>query len=262
MGKPEIRKIVIIGAGRLAVNLSMAIYKKGYTIMEVCNRTESKGESLARRLKARYIREPEMITPDADCYILAVSDAAIPLVIEHLQKGNRLIVHTSGAVNMGVLQNVSLNAGVIYPLQTFTTGKMLSFRTIPLCIEASSPENLLLISSFAESLSENVYAVNSEQRLALHLSAVFANNFTNFMVAISQELLKENGIDPGILISIIRQTAANAVSGDVFTLQTGPAVREDMETLRLHLEMLSKHPEFREIYDLMTRNIIQHKKKA
>jgi predicted short-subunit dehydrogenase-like oxidoreductase (DUF2520 family) len=260
MASPEIRKIVIIGAGRLAVNLSMAIHKKGFRIMEVCNRTESKGESLARRLKARYIQEPELITPDADCYILAVSDAAISLVLEHLKTENRLIVHTSGTVNLNILQSVSSNSGVIYPLQTFTTNRLLPFRRIPLCIEASSPENLLLIRSLAESLSEKVYTMTSEQRRALHLSAVFASNFTNFMVAISQELLREKGIESGILEPIIRETAGHAISGDVFKLQTGPAVREDMETIRLHLEMLSTHSDYKEIYDLITRNIIQHKK--
>jgi predicted short-subunit dehydrogenase-like oxidoreductase (DUF2520 family) len=260
MSKPEIRKIVIIGAGRLAVNLSMAIHKKGYRIVEVCNRTESKGQFLARKLQARYIPEPELITPDADCYIVAVSDAAIPLVLERLITGNRLILHTSGSVKMDILQKASSNFGVIYPLQTFSTGKMVSFRTVPLCIEANSVENMLLLRSFADSLSENVCTINSEQRKFLHLSAVFASNFTNFMVAISQELLRENGIDPGILEPIIRQTAGNAKSGDVFKLQTGPAAREDMETIRLHLELLSNHPDYKEIYDLITQKIIQHKK--
>lgn len=82
------------------------------------------------------------------------------------------------------------------------------------------------------------------------------------MVAISQELLKENGMEYELLEPIIRQTARNAASGDVFRSQTGPAVREDMETIRLHLEMLSNHPDYKEIYDLITRNIIQYKQKS
>ena len=262
MSKPEIRKIVILGAGRLAVNLSMAIHKKGYDIAEVCNRTERKGKSLAGKLKTRYIPEPEMITPDADLYILAVSDSAIPLFLERLKTGNRLIIHTSGSVKMDILQGVSANFGVIYPPQTFTSNRLLSFRSIPLCIEANSGKNLDILRSFADSLSEKVYTINSDQRRLLHLSAVFASNFTNFMVAISQELVLENGMDFGILEPIIRQTAGNASSGDVFKLQTGPAVREDRETIREHLKLLTNHPDYKEIYDLITRNIIQHKKKS
>jgi predicted short-subunit dehydrogenase-like oxidoreductase (DUF2520 family) len=137
---------------------------------------------------------------------------------------------------------------------------LLRFRTVPLCIEASSGKNLLLLRSFANSLSEKVYLINSDQRRILHLSAVFAGNFTNFMYTISQELLRENGMDFGILEPIIRQTARNASSGDVFNMQTGPAVREDRETIREHLELLATHRDYKEIYDLITRNIIQHKK--
>jgi predicted short-subunit dehydrogenase-like oxidoreductase (DUF2520 family) len=238
----------------------MAIHKKGYDIVEVCNRTESKGKRLAGKLKARYIPEPEMITPDADLYILAISDTAIPLLLERIKTGNHLIIHTSGSVGMDVLKKVSENFGVIYPPQTFTDHILLRFRTVPLCIEASSGKNLLLLKSFADSLSEKVYTINSEQRRVLHLSAIFASNFTNFMIAISQELLLENGMDFGILEPIIRQSARNASSGDVFKMQTGPAVREDLETIREHLKLLSNHPDYKEIYDLITRNIIQHKK--
>jgi predicted short-subunit dehydrogenase-like oxidoreductase (DUF2520 family) len=157
---------------------------------------------------------------------------------------------------------VSENFGVIYPPQTFTDHKLQSFRTVPLCIEASSGKNLLLLKSFADSLSEKVYMINSDQRRILHLSAVFASNFTNFMVAISQELLLENGMDFRILEPIIRQTAGNASFDDVFKMQTGPAVREDRETILEHLQLLSNHPDYKEIYDLITRNIIQRKRKS
>lgn len=262
MSKPEIRKIVILGAGPLALNLSMAIHNKGYDIVEVYNRTESKGNYLAGKVKAKYIRQPEMITPDADLYILAVSDAAIPLLLERIKIRNRLIVHTSGPVKMDILRSVSTDFGVIYPPQTFTVHKLLPFRKVPLCIEASSDETLHLLKSFAGSLSEKVYTINSDQRRILHLSAVFASNFTNFMIHISQELVLENGMDFCILEPIIRQTAGNATSEDVFKMQTGPAVREDRETIHQHLELLSSHPGYKEIYDLITRNIIQRKKKS
>jgi predicted short-subunit dehydrogenase-like oxidoreductase (DUF2520 family) len=262
MLKPEIRKVVILGAGRLAVNFSMAVRKKGYEIVEVYNRTPAKGIVLARKLKASYISEPEMITPFADLYLVVISDAAIPQILKRLKIGNKLIVHTSGSVGMEVLEDVSPNIGVIYPPQTFTAGRLLSFRTVPLCIEANSGVNLQRIRTFAETLSKKVYVINSDQRKVLHLSAVFASNFTNFMIAVSQQLLLENGLDFGILGPIIRQTAANAASGDVFGKQTGPAIREDRETLRKHRKLLENHPGYQEIYDIITRHIIKRKNES
>jgi predicted short-subunit dehydrogenase-like oxidoreductase (DUF2520 family) len=260
MVKTEIQKVVILGAGKLALNLSMAIKKQGFEITEVCNRSETRGQSLANKLNSRYIANPEMITPDADLYILAVSDEAIPLLLDRIKIQDHLIVHTSGSVNMDVLRKVSENYGVIYPPQTFTTQTVLPFQMVPVCIEASSENNLLKLMIFAESLSEKVYMINSEQRKVIHLAAVFASNFTNFLVSISQELLIENGIDIEVLDPIIQQTARNASSGVVSELQTGPAIRKDMETIKKHIEMLSTHAEFKEIYELITKTIIQRNK--
>jgi predicted short-subunit dehydrogenase-like oxidoreductase (DUF2520 family) len=256
----EIRKIVILGAGRLAVNLSVDILKKGYEIVEVYNRTESRGKRLAGKAEAKYIKKPERITTDADLYIMAVSDAAIPALLKRIRAGNGLVIHTSGSVDMDVFKGTFKNYGVIYPPQTFSR-KLLAFKDVPLCIEANSEKNLALVQSFASSLSDHIYRINSGQRKILHLAAVFANNFTNFMLSVSEELLEETGIDPGILEPIIQQTAENYYSGGVFKKQTGPAIRGDKETLREHLDLLSTHPDYQHVYDLITRSIIQRKNK-
>jgi predicted short-subunit dehydrogenase-like oxidoreductase (DUF2520 family) len=261
MIKQEIRKIVIIGAGRLAVNLSVALRKKNLKVIEVYNRSESRGLDLAKRLKAKYIPVLEHISLDADLYILTVSDDAIKQVLERLDIGDHLLVHTSGSVDMDILGMAATNYGVIYPLQTFRTDRRVSFRNSPLCIEASSDENLRRLKAFADSISNRVYKINSDQRRVLHLAAVFASNFSNFMVAISQDLLRNKGIDPLILEPLVKYTARNSESPSVFDFQTGPAIREDMETIAMHLDMLSAHPDYKEIYSLITQDIIKHKKK-
>jgi len=261
MIKQEIRKIVIIGAGRLAVNLSVALRKKNLKVIEVYNRSESRGLDLAKRLKAKYIPVLEHISLDADLYILTVSDDAIKQVLERLDIGDHLLVHTSGSVDMDILGMAATNYGVIYPLQTFRTDRRISFRNVPLCIEASSDENLRRLKAFTDSISHRVFKLDSDQRRVLHLAAVFASNFSNFMVAISQDLLRNKGIDPLILEPLVKYTARNSESPSVFDFQTGPAIREDMETIAMHLDMLSAHPDYKEIYSLITQDIIKHKKK-
>jgi len=257
---PEIRNITILGAGRLASAFSLAIRKEGYTISEVYNRDEKRGKKLAGLLSADYVPEPEQLSLDADLYILAVSDDAIPVIAGRFHCGEKLIVHTSGTVAMDVLQTSSKNTGVIYPPQTFISKRIRNFRPVPLCIEANSSGSLALLQTFAGSLSDKVYTLNSAQRKMVHLAAVFAANFTNFMYGISQEILRENDLPFEILEPIIRQTAANVKAADVFRLQTGPAIREDHGTLAAHLELLSSHPGYREIYQLISKTIIQQKK--
>jgi predicted short-subunit dehydrogenase-like oxidoreductase (DUF2520 family) len=260
MSSHRIRKVVILGAGKLATNFSMAIRKNGYQVTEVYNRSAVHGKTLARKLSARYIPEPELLSRDADLYILAVSDTAIQGVSDRLKNIGGLIVHTSGNAGMNVLSGCSSRYGVIYPPQTFITSRLVNFRSVPLCIEANSVQTGELLDAFAQSISDRVYWIDSEQRKILHLSAVFANNFTNFMYVISQDLLRDKGIDFRILEPIIQLTARRGSRGDAEAMQTGPAVRGDQETLREHLELLTGHPGYKEIYTLITQSIIQRKK--
>ena len=261
MSVPEIRNVIILGAGRLAASLSQAMQKKGYTIRQVYNRSEKRGKELSVKLGAEYISEPEKLSQDADLYIVAVSDDALPFILERFSCGDKLIVHTSGTAELDILLSSSENTGVIYPPQTFTSRRIRSFRSVPLCIEANSPRSLEILHAVAGSLSDKIYPMNSAQRRIVHLAAVFANNFTNFMYCISQDLLLEKDLPFGILEPIIRQTAKNVSSGDIFRLQTGPAVREDFGTIATHQKLLSSHPEYRELYNLITNIIIQQKKK-
>jgi predicted short-subunit dehydrogenase-like oxidoreductase (DUF2520 family) len=189
-----------------------------------------------------------------------VSDWAIPLIAENLRLDGKLVVHTSGSVEMGVLRSVSQETGVLYPLQTFTTKRSLSFRKIPLCIEASNQANLQLLSDLAGRLSLKVYPMDSSERKVLHVAAVFASNFTNFMYAISRDFLTQNHLPFDLIRPLIEQTAKNARHDNPFLLQTGPAVREDENVMREHLRLLEGNPDYSEIYNLISKNIIKHKK--
>jgi len=126
-------------------------------------------------------------------------------------------------------------------------------------VEASSPEVEKLLVGLAGMLSSNVNVISSEQRKILHLTAVFAGNFTNYLYAIAEDLLLQNKIPFELLQPLIRQTASNITHSDIFKLQTGPAVREDKAILEKHLSMLNDQPAYRKIYDIISKQIVQHK---
>jgi hypothetical protein len=76
--------------------------------------------------------------------------------------------------------------GVFYPLQTFTKNKPVDFKSIPICLESENPTDFRLLDKVAKVISD-VFAINSEQR-ALHVAAVFVNNFTNHLYTIGKNL--------------------------------------------------------------------------
>ncbi len=255
----DIQSAVIIGAGNLASQLGMALTGHGVRVAEVFNRSKDPGMKLASKLGARYVAGLKELSPDADLYILAVSDAAIPLVAAELRAGDKIVVHTSGTIPMGILDGTSVNTGVFYPVQTFTKAAVAGFEGIPVCLETSTNYGGELLKGLAEKLTRLVYFIDSDRRRVLHLAAVFACNFSNFMNAVAEDILVPQDIPFELLVPLIRQTAENAGRGNVFGLQTGPAVRGDLQVLASHRELLASDPGYLEIYNLISSNIIKYK---
>ena len=255
----QIKHIVLFGAGNVATHLSKALVRKGFSVVQIFNRTEEEGKQLARLVGASYTSSLNQIQPDADLYILALSDTAIPEIAFRLRVRKGIVVHTSGSVGMEALQHTSEKTGVLYPLQTFRKGKRISFDSIPVCVEANHPDVERTLVGMAEKLSSNVNVISSGQREILHLTAVFAGNFTNYLYTISEELLLQYNIPFDLLKPLIKQTAANIRHSDLFSLQTGPSVRGDKQIIEKHLELLKDQKSYLEIYDMISKQIIQHK---
>ncbi len=106
-------------------------------------------------------------------------------------------------------------------------------------------------------ITQNVYRINSAERKTLHLAAVFACNFPNYLYYLSQQLLAEHQLSFDLLRPLILETAEKVqdhLPGDV---QTGPAVRNDEKTMTTHLQQLAEKPELQALYKLLSQGIIK-----
>lgn len=249
-------QIVIIGTGNLATRLGMALLAKNVEIVQVYGRSLSGTTTLADLLGCPWTTDKSKIFTNATLYILAVKEEAIPSILQDLPIRNRMLVHTSGSVPMDILADYSENYGVFYPLQTLSTQKIIDFSEVPVCIEANNEANLEILSLLAHSLSEKVFHINSEQRGKLHLAAVFVCNFVNHLFAIGEELLREQQLDFNLLKPLILETVEKAMAFPPREVQTGPAIRGNDSIIELHLKMLEQHPEWQEIYKLISTDII------
>jgi predicted short-subunit dehydrogenase-like oxidoreductase (DUF2520 family) len=253
------QEIVIIGAGKLASHLGLAFVKQGIIVRQVYNRTRAPGLKLAKRIGSTFTADIREINPEASVYIMAVSDSGLEQLAGRLKLRNKLVIHTSGAIGMDILQQVSKNIGVFYPVQTFSQKTSVDFRKIPVCLEANSVVAERQLTGLAEKITGKIYYLDSDKRRLLHLGAVFSANFTNFMFTVAEELMVESGIDFDLLKPLIGQTARNTDHGNLFKYQTGPAFREDSKVIAIHRGLLASHPDYLEIYNLISENIIRHK---
>lgn len=225
--------VVILGNGNVAIHLYNAFSKA--TNISVSQINSRKLENI----------------PISDVTIIAVSDDAIKQVSESINNRKGLIVHTSGAVDMNAI--VTKRKGVFYPLQSFTKKAKIDFNTVPFCLETTNVNDFNLLENLAKSIGAKTYKINSEQRKKLHVAAVFVNNFTNHMYKIANDICTKNKVPFEILYPLIEETAKKVQSISPEDAQTGPAKRNDVQTIKNQLENLNLQQQ--KIYQLLTKSI-------
>lgn len=243
---------VIIGTGNVATHL-FEVFKTNSFLktIQVVGRT---AKGLAPFKNQVTVATDFKTITEADIYFIAVTDKAIAPVSNYLGDRNGIVVHTSGAVSMGVLSASS--KGVFYLLQSFSKDQKVVYNRVPICIEASSVSGLDFLKKLGNSISETVYELSSEQRKKLHLAAVFANNFSNHMYAVAAQLCEKNAIPFELLHPLIQETAQKITKLSPKEAQTGPAKRNDILVLQEHLEVLDDKTQQR-LYKTISEAIIE-----
>lgn len=240
----------------MACSLGPALTAVGYECKGVFSRTVSRAAALAGRLGCPYATQVSLLG-EADFVVFSVTDSALPQIIAAVPATwrNALLLHTSGSCSMQVFEGHAAHFGVLYPMQTFTQGKSLSFNSIPLFIEGNTPTATATLKTLASRLSTRVFELDSAQRRRLHLAAVFASNFANHCYALSAELLAEMGLPFDVMLGLTDEVAQKVHHMSPLRAQTGPAVRGDANTLAAHEQLLANRPDLLTIYKLMSASI-------
>lgn len=253
-------RITMIGSGNVATHLAAAFKNAGHVIGQVWSRNFDHASLLAYHVKAEAVAAPEELDTRADLYIVAVNDDAIGEVVAKLRLKDQLLVHTSGSTPMSVLDGASAQTGVLYPLQTLSKLKSVDFQKVPVAVEGNSAHVLSKLKTLAWDITGNVIELTSEKRLSLHVAAVFACNFTNHLYSLSKTVLDKYALSFDLLRPLIEETALKAMTYDPRDVQTGPAVRNDVQIMNKHLGFLEADEELKLIYKLFSQSIINFDK--
>jgi predicted short-subunit dehydrogenase-like oxidoreductase (DUF2520 family) len=251
--------ITFIGSGNVATHFAAAFKNAGHRIIQVYSRDMQNAALLAYHVSAEPIDDLDNINPETDIFIISIKDDAIANIAQALAKHQKLIVHTSGATDLSALTAFTPTAGVFYPLQTLSKNKEVDFLTVPLCVEGSDEKITAQLEELARTVSNKVYRVDSGQRKILHLAAVFACNFPNYLYLVAQQLLAKHNMEFELLRPLILETAEKVQDHLPAEVQTGPAIRNDEITMAAHAEMLNDNPELKNLYLLLSQAIIKNK---
>jgi predicted short-subunit dehydrogenase-like oxidoreductase (DUF2520 family) len=248
-------KVVIIGSGNVATVFAKLLHLQQHKIVQVYSKQLLHAQQLAEMVDATAIDDVALINHSADIYILALADKAIESIASQLKLNNQLVVHTAGSVSINVLQQVSENYGVLYPIQSIRKEMSLS-TPIPFAVDGSSVTVIVQLIALAKTLHPNVVHYNDEQRLKLHVAAIFACNFVNYMYVQSASFCASEHLDFTVLQSLIEETANRLQLKHPTEVFTGPAVRGDVNTINKHLELLQAYPNLQELYKMLSEQIM------
>lgn len=248
-----IRRVAIIGAGRLAWSLIPNLQKAGIEVSQLISRDVHKLKTYqdAYSLSSVSTRFSD-IKHDIDLLLLTVNDGAISSVAKHLATHSLprdlIVAHTSGSIGLDQLSPLQTHTGVFYPLQIFTPHSITKLDHTPFFIEGKGDVGEHL-TALATKLSSKVFAMTSKERLKLHMGAVMACNFSNLLYKIAQDQLPSHlALDLSVYEPLLRMTLEKALEEGPENTQTGPAVRGDVDTIKAHMRLLETRPEWLEMY--------------
>jgi predicted short-subunit dehydrogenase-like oxidoreductase (DUF2520 family) len=250
--------IAIIGSGNVAWHLAPELENTGHRVVEIHSRSKKNAKSLQNRLYNAEINPSlDFSESEAEVFMLCVSDDAIKNVSQEISLPNdAIIVHTSGSQSIQSLGYAATeNIGVFYPLQTFTKSKKISFDDIPILIESENKHTGKVLKNLGKSISKKVIRVSSKDRMAIHVAAVFACNFTNHLFEVAGNILNNQGFEFEMLRPLIAETVNKGLEIGPENAQTGPAARGDLEVLDKHMNFLQKS-EYQELYKMITDKIL------
>lgn len=251
--------VSFIGSGNLAWHLAPAFDNLGFVVREVYSRNSKNAAKLTERLyQAEVANSLDFSESTSKLFVIAVADDAIEDVVQEIVlPDDAILIHTSGTRQLSSLDFAATeHTGVFYPLQSFSKERQVDFKKVPVFIECSDDVVEKCLTGIARQLTTKYKKLDSVQRKALHVAAVFASNFPNHMLTISRSLMKDNKLEFDWLKPLITETIVKSLENGPEKSQTGPAVRGDMEILDQHMEFLKKQKELAKMYKLISQHII------
>ena len=208
------------------------------------------------------------MSADLDFVVLCVRDRQISVLVNEVVKRDgfrwgTVVCHTAGALSADVLAPIR-KVGCLplawHPLQTFTGDEDADLlKGITFGIDGD-PKAVRVGEKLAQALGGKPFRVPPELRPLYHLGGVFACNLMTALIGVSQDLLKEVGMDERrsleALAPLIRATAQNISRKGLPDAITGPLKRGDVETIAAHLKVLERHPLAGEIYRVLSRSLL------
>ncbi len=273
--RPRLR-IGVISAGRVGAVLGAAFQRAGHRVTAVSAVSDASLRRAEALLPDVEVRPPDEVAAQADLVLLAVPDDAISglvrgLVATQSLRSGQILVHTSGAHGVGVLQpaaEIGVLTVAMHPAMTFTGRSEDVQRLATACMAITAAEQDEAGWSVAEALTLELgmepVRIREEHRRLYHTALAHGANHLITLVNECAELLSQAGVEvpDRVMAPILSASLDNALRlGD--RAITGPVMRGDAGTVAAHLQELHRtSPETVPGYRAMARRTADRAERA
>lgn len=251
--KPE-ASIAVIGAGNWGGSLVAALKHAGVGPVKVVRR----GGWKKTRLDARVIW---VCVPDGAIAEVAeqIAERACATRGENGLRG-QMVVHSSGAMPVDVLE-AARRAGAkvagVHPVMSFPTRRVVPLGGVMFGVEARDTAIRRELNALVRRLGGVPFAVKAEKKALYHAAGVMASPLLVAELTAAMETARLAGLNAKMAAKWV-QALAEASAKNVFARGpersfSGPFARGDVETIRLHLRALEKHPVLTDVYGALGR---------
>jgi predicted short-subunit dehydrogenase-like oxidoreductase (DUF2520 family) len=261
--------IAIVGSGRLGSSLAVKLNSVGYRVAEIVSRDGRLSTTQARRLAKSVGASSSPIRAarlDADVIWFCVPDSQIALAANDLGarrwKG-RIALHSSGVLVSGSLRKLrerGASVASVHPLMTFLRESVPNLTNAAFALEGD-PAAVHAAAKIVREFGGKAFRIRPQDKAAYHAFATLICPLFVSLLAVSERAAVMAGISTrdarSRLLPIIRQTLANYERLGPKAAFTGPIVRGDVETVRLHLQALARVPVAKQVYRALAKAALQ-----
>jgi predicted short-subunit dehydrogenase-like oxidoreductase (DUF2520 family) len=249
--RPARLAIGVISAGRVGSVLGAALARAGHVVAATSGVSQESVQRAEEMLPDVPLLAPDEVAARADLVLLAVPDDVLPGLVRGLiatgsLRAGQIVVHTSGAIGVCVLQpaaDLGALTLALHPAMTFTGRPEDLHRVAACCVAVTAAEHDEAAWNVGEALVVEMGAepvrVPEAARPLYHAALTHGANHLATLVTECADLLRGAGIQSAerLIAPLLSAALDNALRHGDRAL-TGPVARGDTGTLRSHIAVL------------------------
>ena len=258
------KSIGFIGAGKAGVSLGSYFASKGLEISGYSSRTMESALSAARITGSSAFSSLKELIEHSDILIISTPDDVLPAVwkeLRTLDPEGRIVAHLSGSLSSEIFEGIGQKGASgysIHPMFAFSSrdgsfdGLQDAFFTL------EGPEDRMEeVRELFRITGNRTLVIEKDHKTRYHASNVMVSNLVIAIIGVGCRSFEKCGVAEGdplkALLPLIRCNIENMSARGLAGALTGPAERNDLNTVRKHLDVLDG--EERAIYILLTETL-------